>query len=595
MKNWSLNAKVWGVVGVLSVAYAISFTISFYSGKKNIEALDNITNVLNKRMSFIVAARNDQRSIIVNSLKVMVFEKPELIKQYTDRYHKSVEDLKHNLDGYYEIGSPEGRAIIDEYRATFKTFHERAQAIMDAKANNKSISEMANILSSNEADNEKMLANMKAMVDLTNGRMDKASREAQKFAEESTMFNVVFSAVAIFFSLLVAFFVLRALTKAIDAIIQQLTQGSEQVSSASTQIASASEELSQATTEQAASLEETAASVEEMSSMVQKNTENAGTASTAAQQSLNATEKGQAVVTKMLTAMNGIDQSNATIMEQVNASNAQVAGIVKVVEQIAKKTQVINEIVNKTELLSFNASVEAARAGEHGKGFAVVAEEVGNLARMSGTAAEEITTLIEGSIESVNKIVQETGAKVSALIQSGKQSVDEGTKVAQECNEILKDISHEVNRVTSMSGEIASASNEQSRGISEISKAMNQLDQMTQQNAATSEEAASAAEELAAQAEVLSGTVAQLLSTVKGGSSQAQQKTEPKVTRSQSTQASASHKAKLEKVKSAKTKKESDNVVHLKSKSSQKSSEGNPARTASGEVPSYDHDGFSDV
>ena len=59
-------------------------------------------------------------------------------------------------------------------------------------------------------------------------------------------------------------------------------------------------------------------------------------------------------------------------------------------EQIKDKVNIINDIVFQTKLLSFNASVEAARAGENGKGFAVVAEEVGNLASVSGKAANEI-------------------------------------------------------------------------------------------------------------------------------------------------------------------------------------------------------------
>lgn len=224
-----------------------------------------------------------------------------------------------------------------------------------------------------------------------------------------------------------------------------------------------------------------------MTAMITKNTDNAGATASLARESEQTSEKGRVVVDRMVEAMTRIDQGNATIMEQVNASNKEIAGIVKVVEQIAKKTQIINEIVNKTELLSFNASVEAARAGEHGKGFAVVAEEVGNLARLSGAAAEEISTLIDGS------------------------------RIARECGDALNDIVGNVSQVTTMANDIASASHEQARGIAEINKAMNQLDQMTQQNAATSEECASSAEELSAQASALTSTVARLEVTIHGG------------------------------------------------------------------------------
>jgi methyl-accepting chemotaxis protein len=195
-------------------------------------------------------------------------------------------------------------------------------------------------------------------------------------------------------------------------------------------------------------------------------------------------------------------------MRDINESNAQIGEIVKVIREIDSKTKVINDIVFQTKLLSFNASVEAARAGEHGKGFAVVAEEVGNLAAMSGGAAEEISSLLESSIQKVESIAGLTKTKVEG-----------GTVVAQDCGSVLDDIVKSVTSVTKMAGEISSACTEQSQGVQEITKAMNQLDQMTQQNAATSEEAASAAEELSAQAESLNSLVRTLTQAVEGGSS----------------------------------------------------------------------------
>jgi methyl-accepting chemotaxis protein len=89
----------------------------------------------------------------------------------------------------------------------------------------------------------------------------------------------------------------------------------------------------------------------------------------------------------------------------MNKSNDEISSIVKVIAEIGDKTKVINDIVFQTKLLSFNASVEAARAGEQGKGFAVVAEEVGNLATMSGKAAEEISSMLGDSMGKVELIV----------------------------------------------------------------------------------------------------------------------------------------------------------------------------------------------
>lgn len=87
---------------------------------------------------------------------------------------------------------------------------------------------------------------------------------------------------------------------------------------------------------------------------------------------------GKEIVQGLKDAMLEIDRSN-TELEEVN----------QVVRLIHERTNVINEIVFKTQMLSFNANIEAARAGQHGLGFAVVATEMGSFGgyeRQSRTA-----------------------------------------------------------------------------------------------------------------------------------------------------------------------------------------------------------------
>lgn len=382
--------------------------------------------------------------------------------------------------------------------------------------------------------------------------------------------------------LLVGYLFSTSMARSITQIVDSLNENAQQLTAVSSQIASSSEELSQSATEQAASLEQTAASIEEMDSMVAKNTDNSkATAATSSLSQKKATE-GKAVVEKMILSMDQINQSNNTIMEQVNHSNEQLASIVKVIEEIGSKTRVINDIVFQTKLLSFNASVEAARAGEHGKGFAVVAEEVGNLAQMSGNAAKEISALLDDSVRKVNSIVSDTRSKVEKLIGEGRQTVEVGARVARECGDVLEEIVQNVSNVAVMANEISSASNEQSRGVSEITKAMNQLNQVTQSNAATSEEAASAAEELAAQAESLKKAVEDLAEAIHGGHRQVSD--ESKGT-SASDQRESSGEAKPR------------NVVHIKSaRKSQPIFPTQGFKKAAGDsTPGYDDEGFRDV
>lgn len=432
-----------------------------------------------------------------------------------------------------------------------------------------------------------ILAKMRDIIttinEATNKNVELAVAKNEIETERSMSFTIAVSILSSVASIILALFVLTNLRKSIRKLIMDLSSNSEQVSSASTQIASASESLSQAATEQAASLEQTAASIEEMSSMINKNSDNSRLSSEASQASANTAHKGQEVVTQMIQSISDINESNNLIMKQINDSNAQISEIVKVISEIGNKTKVINEIVFQTKLLSFNASVEAARAGEHGKGFAVVAEEVGSLAVMSGNAAKEITEMLDGSIQKVEGIVNETKSKVEHLISDGKSKVERGTQIAHRCGEVLEEIVQNVGRVSSMSNDISMASKEQAQGISEITKAMAQLDQVTQQNAATSEEAASSAEELSAQAESLQAAVDELVRTIEGGKAKA----------ASSALRGSSKKAHLSVVKSyplkseRKAPKRNEKVVPL--------SQPMVANGSDSSMPSFDDPRFKDV
>jgi methyl-accepting chemotaxis protein len=316
--------------------------------------------------------------------------------------------------------------------------------------------------------------------------------------------------------MVISFAFTRSLSKKLISMSQRLSEGGVLVKTSAGDIAGSSESLSASTSEQAASVQEISASVEELTTMVARNADNAEKSRGKAGSSQDVALRGKGVVNEMINAMHEIDSSNTGIIAAVEDSNKNIAEITQVIADIGAKTQVINDIVFQTKLLSFNASVEAARAGEQGKGFAVVAEEVGNLAQMSGNAAHEISAMLDASIKRVESIIGLTKSQVEGLIQSGKQKVSRGQEVASQCEGILGQIVTEVEEVSGMVSQITTASKEQSLGIQEITKAMSQLDIVTQQNAAASETTATASVELAGQADTLNDLVQELNSMVYG-------------------------------------------------------------------------------
>ena len=316
--------------------------------------------------------------------------------------------------------------------------------------------------------------------------------------------------------LLIAFVVTRFTVAPIQKAIDALKLSSSDIDNASNDLLSQSTSLAEASTESASSLQETVSSVDEISSMIQRNADSANSSSKVSLSSTDAANKGKQIVETMIGSIEGISQSNDDIAKEMKQNNEDISKIVDVISEIGEKTKVINDIVFQTKLLSFNASVEAARAGEHGKGFAVVAEEVGNLASMSGSAAHEITEMLEGSIRQVRDIVDKATSKIDTLIDTSKQRIEMGTSNARECGEALDEIINNVTTVNEMVREIANASNEQAQGVKEVTGAMQQLDGATHQNTLIAQDSAILAQKLKDCADGLKSEVQYLVTILSG-------------------------------------------------------------------------------
>jgi len=92
------------------------------------------------------------------------------------------------------------------------------------------------------------------------------------------------------------------------------------------------------------------------------------------------------------------------------------------VEKIQLVTKVMDEIAQKTDLLSLNASIEATRAGEMGKGFALVADEIRSMAKNSKQSSQEIETIVKEIMED-NKAALEALSKSQAGINKGREVI----------------------------------------------------------------------------------------------------------------------------------------------------------------------------
>jgi methyl-accepting chemotaxis protein len=524
LSKMSLRSKILFLCTIMSL---ISFSISYFAyvgleavQKSNHKVIDLVipnTNYINGMALSYRELRIQLRTLGLQGItraegEQAIIKTLEAIKTY--------EELS---DGYKAIpflpGEQEHYDALESEWVSFKKIGERAIALYKTgnPEDNKAMLDI--FLNDCPKAAEKYGIKLSEILAFHKYNMNTFVTESKKTSRDTHRLIIYISIGGFLVSLFISFIFgnnATKLSKAIQDISYGLRSSAEQVSSAAVQIASSSQGLSQATTQQAASLQETSSSIEEINAMIHSNTQNSLQSAKSSEESLKNAEKGKEVVIEMIQAIEKINTSNNQVMNQVNESNKEIEEIVKLIAEIGNKTQVINDIVFQTKLLSFNASVEAARAGENGKGFAVVAEEVGNLATMSGAASVDISTMLKTSIVKVEEIVKNSREKIDYLMKDSKSNVDSGARIAKVCGEVLEDIVKSVASVSNSVSEISVASKEQSQGVQEVTKAISELDQVTQLNNTNSLESASAAAALSNQAENLKELVSSLVCTIEG-------------------------------------------------------------------------------
>ncbi len=185
--------------------------------------------------------------------------------------------------------------------------------------------------------------------------------------------------------------------------------------------------------------------------------------------------------------------SSAALVEKLGNKSAEVTGMVKVIRDIA----------GKTNMLALNAAIEAARAGDAGKGFAVVANEIRSLAEQTRDASKDIETLLL-------EIRTETDQTVKAMNQ-GLVEVEKGTEAITATSgtfeKIIGDIRLVAEDVRTVSDAVFGLRSETVKvinAVEEVNTIADATSKGTQNVLASTEEQSSAMQEINASAARLS-------------------------------------------------------------------------------------------
>ncbi len=237
-----------------------------------------------------------------------------------------------------------------------------------------------------------------------------------------------------------------------------------------------SESLKRVVSNEKAAVQKSSSASHEISSMVSTTADAAQELSQMAVDSNTAVKNSVRALQSLVEMISLVDQSSKSLQVSVKSGLKEIASVTATMAEISEKAKIINDIVFQTKLLSFNASVEAARAGEHGKGFAVVAEEMGNLARASGSAAKEIEAILSTGVERTQSQIIKVTTDLEKVAAETIQAITAVSAKSNEISSAFFQLENYSKGTEAKAREISLATNEQKIGVQEISNSLQNLE-----------------------------------------------------------------------------------------------------------------------
>lgn len=266
--------------------------------------------------------------------------------------------------------------------------------------------------------------------------------------------------------------------------LEELSSRTDERASSSAQMCATTDAIAENINQYSTFVIETSRSIEEMTQAMRETAENIGGLSVSTEQTFdainqisnsqvnvrgNAERSAAASENVRNQAQHGLRSMAATILamqEIVKSSDESFESINRLSRysvRVGEFLKVIQEVVEKTNLLSLNASIIAAQAGVRGRAFAVVAEEVRSLAHRTSASTKEIEDLVSN--------IQKETSEVQRSVTQGKDKVNEGVKISAMANKALVEIEKSAEEASGMGASIANEISDQVIGIQRISEA----------------------------------------------------------------------------------------------------------------------------
>jgi methyl-accepting chemotaxis protein len=255
--------------------------------------------------------------------------------------------------------------------------------------------------------------------------------------------------------------------ESVSTSTEQLADSAEQVSllvhdtsSSIEEMATSNASVARHSQELARALDRTSQNLSGMATSIQQVADSAQQARGDSETAVSEAQSGSEAVKRMIASIGQVSETLALglqVMETLDETHADVR----------RRSRLIDELCEETDLLAINAAIEAAHAGEHGRTFAVVATDMRRLSERSAEAASEIAEVLE-------RVAGEL-ARALEVTATGARDAQEGVALATRAGEALQRIETAVEGTRTRMTEISTATEEQAQASAEGLRAVEDI------------------------------------------------------------------------------------------------------------------------
>ncbi len=278
------------------------------------------------------------------------------------------------------------------------------------------------------------------------------------------------------------------LVESIESVLLEVNVVSGRVNTASAQVKSQSETVLSYAEREKEEISETLDGLDSAIKAMELISKLAVISNNASQKAIKTSETAMDSVSQTIESINKIRQT-------IHEAEKRIKRLGERSQEIGGIVNLINNISERTHVLSLNASMHAASAGEAGRGLMVVVDEVQRLSENSREATSEIESL-------VNNIQLETADTIN-VINNVISDVVEGTRLAEEAGERMGETRTTTQTLVDSVVRIAHSSVKQAKVAEELRERATSINETTQatnaemrQQAELSDELVDAAQEL---------------------------------------------------------------------------------------------------